>query len=77
MKSYIKWLDKCPILLKLIFALPFIDGIIWGLYRVFKGLVNNNIVAVIVGIVWIFAGAAILWIIDILTLIFSGKVIFD
>lgn len=77
MKSYIKWLDKCSILLKLIFALPFIDGIIWGLYRVFKGLVNNNIVAVIVGIVWIFAGAAILWIIDILTLIFSGKVIFD
>ncbi|MFA6796310.1 MAG: hypothetical protein WCR63_01850 [Bacilli bacterium] len=77
MKDYIKLLDKSPILIKLIFALPIIDGIIWGLYRVFKGLVEKRVITFIIGIIWIFAGAAICWIIDIFTLVFAGKVFFD
>ncbi|MDD4532521.1 MAG: hypothetical protein PHW22_03715 [Bacilli bacterium] len=77
MKDYIKWLDNSPIIIKIILALPGLDGIIWGLYRLFKGIVHNSIFAIILGIVWIFAGFAILWIIDLLTLIFTGKVIFD
>ena len=77
MKEYIKWMDTNPILLKLILALPFLDGIMWGLYRIFKGLVRNDAFAILVGIIWIFVGATIFWVIDMLTLIFTGKVIFD
>ncbi len=77
MKDYIKWMDTNPILVKLILALPFLDGIMWGLYRLFKGLVKNDVFAIVVGIIWIFVGATIFWVIDLLTLIFTGKVIFD
>jgi len=77
MKDYIKWMDTNPILIKLILALPFLDGLMWGLYRLFKGIVKNDIFAIVVGIIWIFVGATIFWVIDLLTLIFTGKVIFD
>jgi len=77
MKSYIKWLDQSSKLVKVLLALPFLDGIFWGLYRLFKGIVKNDGFAIIMGIIWIFVGAAILWIIDIITLVFTGKVILD
>jgi len=77
MKSYIQWLDQSSKLVKVLLALPFLDGIFWGLYRLFKGIVKNDGLAIVMGIIWIFVGAAILWIIDIITLVMTGKVILD
>lgn len=67
MKSYVSFINGLPWIVRLIFALPVLDGIIYGIYRIAKG-------RVLIGILWIFVGAAILWIIDLITVIVNGKV---
>lgn len=69
MRAWVKFLDDLPLIGKIIFALPGIDGIAYGLYRIGKG-------RLIVGLLWIFLGFAILWIIDLVTIILNGKVSF-
>lgn len=68
MKSYVKAIDGLSWILKLIFALPILDGIIYGIYRIAKG-------KVILGVIWIFVGATILWIIDLVSVILNKKVV--
>jgi hypothetical protein len=65
-----KWMDGLPLWLKIIFALPVVDGIAYGLYRICKGTVPN----VILGIVWIIAGTCVTWILDIVFLLWKGAV---
>jgi hypothetical protein len=69
MRAWVKFLDDLPLIGKIIFALPGIDGIAYGLYRIGKG-------RLIVGLLWIFLGFAILWIIDLVSIILNGKVSF-
>lgn len=69
MKEYVRFIDGLPLIIRLILALPGLDGIIYGIYRIAKG-------RIIVGILWIFLGFAILWIIDIITILLNGKVTF-
>jgi hypothetical protein len=76
MKSYVKFLDNLPLIVKIILALPGLDGFFWGLYRLFKGIQKNNLVTIIVGIIWIFGGIVLLWVIDLYTLVTSNKVSF-
>ena len=73
MKDIIKGFDGLPLIVKIIFALPGLD-VLWGFYRLIKGLDKKDNVMIIAGIIWIFAGWAILWIIDLFTLFTSGKV---
>jgi hypothetical protein len=70
MAEFRKWMDSLPLVLKIIFALPGIDGILYGLYRICRGDLPN----VILGIVWIVAGATICWVLDIVFLLWKGKV---
>lgn len=70
--NFVKAMDDLPFILKLILALPVLD-LIWGIYRLVKGVSKKNLFLTIVGIVWIFAGMAIFWIIDIVTVIISGR----
>ena len=72
MTAYRKWLDSLPFIMKIILALPGLDGIFYGIYRICKGDIPN----LILGIVWIFAGTAITWIIDLVFLLL-GKKIFE
>lgn len=67
--GYVKALDNLPFILKIILALPFIDGIAYGIYRILKG-------QVILGILWLFFGAAIGWIIDIVSLLLHQKIVY-
>ena len=67
MKEYVKFIDGLPLILKVILALPALDGIFYGIYRIAKG-------RVIAGIIWIFLGFFVLWIIDIYHLLTTGKV---
>lgn len=72
MKDLVKAFDGLPWIVKIIFALPGL-GFLWGIYRLAKGIDKNNIVLILAGIVWIFAGWAILWIIDMITIILYRK----
>lgn len=74
MNDYVKAIDNLPFLLKLILALPGLDAIVYGIYRIAKGLHTNNLLMVIIGVIWIF-GAPILWIIDFISVLMYGKVV--
>ena len=51
-----------------------LDGIIYDIYRICSGVASGSVLKIVMGIVWIFAGAAIFWIIDIICVIICGKV---
>ncbi len=70
MAEFRKALNSLPLWLKIILALPGLDGIVYGVYRICRGDLPN----VILGIVWIPLGAAIGWIVDIFCLLTKGAV---
>ena len=70
MAEFRKWMDSLPLIVKIIFALPGIDGILYGIYRICRGDVPN----LVLGVIWIFVGATIGWILDIVFLLTKGKV---
>ncbi len=72
MEAYRKWIDSLPLIVRIILCLPGLNGIFFGIYRICKGNTPN----VILGIVWIIAGTAVTWILD---LIFTlmGKPVFE
>jgi hypothetical protein len=67
MKEYVKFMNGLPFIAKVILALPGLDGIFWGIYRIAKG-------KLILGLIWIFLGFAILWIIDLYSLFTTKKI---
>jgi hypothetical protein len=73
MKSFIKAMDDLPLILKVILCIPMLD-IIWSIYKLIKSVDNGNVFYIILGILVIFPGAAFIWIIDLITVIVSGKV---
>jgi hypothetical protein len=75
MKGLVSAIDGMPWIIKIIFALPGIDGIVYGLlYRLPKGLIKKDLVQIVIGLLWFFFGFAILWIIDLITVILNKKV---
>ena len=72
MNEFRKAIDELPLIVKIILALPFIDGIVFGIYRICRG----DMIAVILGVIWIFIGSAVGWIIDIVFLAL-GKPVFE
>lgn len=73
--GFVKAMEKLPQILKIILALPGLD-IVWAIYRIVKGVCKKNIITLIAGILWIIPGSVICWIVDLITTIFSNKVIF-
>lgn len=73
MKDLVKAFDNLPWILKLILALPAIDGIAWGIYRIAKGVSKNDTTLIIVGILWIVFGFVIFWVIDLVTILLYKK----
>lgn len=67
MKAYVKFMDSLPFIAKVILALPGLDGLFWGIYRIAKG-------KVILGLIWIFVGTVITWVIDLYSLFTTKKV---
>ena len=72
MKDLIKAIDQLPLIVKILFCIPALD-IIWAVYRIVKGIVTNNMLLIIVGILWIVPGAVFAWLIDLVTTILKGK----
>ncbi|MBE5740961.1 MAG: hypothetical protein E7351_00280 [Clostridiales bacterium] len=68
MKGMVKWFENAPLWLKVIFALPGLD-IIWAIFRIVKGAAYGKTGLVLVGILWLLLGWAILWIIDIVSIL--------
>lgn len=68
MNGLIKWFEDAPLWLKIIFALPGVD-LVWGIFRIVKGAVKKDVKLLVIGILWVVLGFALLWIVDIVTII--------
>ena len=71
MKELIKQIEALPLIVKIILAIPALD-IIWGIYRIVKGVDANNTAAIIIGIVLLFV--PFMWLIDIVMILLKGNV---
>lgn len=74
MEELVKTFDNLPKLVKVILALPFLD-IVWAVYRLCKSIAKKNTLGIVLGILLLFICPAILWIVDIITIIVMDKVI--
>lgn len=70
----VKWFDNLPLFVKVIFALPCLD-IVWVIYRIAKSAKRNNLFGIILGIILIIIHWFWLSILDIISLILFGKVL--
>jgi len=68
MREYVNAVDKSSFIVKLILALPVLDGIAYGFYRIGKG-------RIIIGVLWIVLGIPALWIIDLICVLLFGHVV--
>jgi len=70
--SLVAAIDGLPWIVKIILCLPGIN-IVYAIYRIIKGATQNDTTMLIVGIIWIFAGSTILWIVDLATTLFGAE----
>lgn len=74
MKEYVNAFDGFSKLIKFLFALPALD-ILWVIYRVCKSASKNSTLGVVLGIVLIFVGFPFLWLVDMITIVTSDRVL--
>lgn len=74
MASFVKAMDDLPLIVKIILALPMID-IIWVVYRIIKSASKESVFGLILGVILLIVGIPFLWLVDIITLIVSNKVL--
>ncbi len=70
--GFVSAMDDLPWIVKLIFCLPVLNWI-YGIYRIVKGLSQNNVLMWVIGILWIIPGSVICWLIDLICVIVYKK----
>ena len=66
-------LETLPLWFKVILALPALD-IVWMIFRVYKSIVKRHTFGIILGVALLIIGIPFMWIVDIFTLVLTGKV---
>ena len=74
MNSLVRAMDKLHIIVKIILALPVLD-IVWHIYRLIRSIDRGNVLGIILAIVLILVGWAFFWIIDIISIILTNRVL--
>lgn len=72
MKDVVKTFDNLPWAVKLILCLPVLN-LAYAIYRICKGADTNNTLMLVAGIVWIFLGTTVLWLVDLICTIIYKK----
>lgn len=73
MKGFIVAMEKLPLLVKVILAIPMLD-IIWVVYRIVRSIDKQSTFGILLGVLLIFIGIPFLWLIDIITILITGNV---
>ena len=68
MRDYIKWMEEQPRLIRIILCI-FVLDISWAVYRIGHAVVNKNWLHMILGIIWVFVGGSVAWILDLIWMI--------
>ena len=74
MKGFISAMDNLPMWAKILLAIPMLD-IIWVVYRLVKSIDSNNVLGIVLAVILIVIGIPFLWLVDIITIILNGKVL--
>ncbi len=74
MKNAIKSIDGMSKIFKIILALPILD-IFWSIYRTMKSASKGKTLGVVLGVLLIIIGLPFMWIIDLITIVVSNKVV--
>lgn len=74
MRDVIKFFDDLPLIVKVIFALPVLD-ILWAVYRLCRSISKENALGIVLAVLMLLFCPAIFWLVDIITLLVMGKVI--
>jgi len=75
MDTFIKWMDSCPLVLKIIFALPALD-IVWAIYRIIKAVNAKDTLAIVIDILLLVFGSwTFMWLVDIICILVKGNVL--
>jgi hypothetical protein len=72
--GFVKWMDNLPKWAKVLFALPALD-IIWVVYRLVLSVTKKNTLGIVLAIIFLVLGIPFLWLVDIITIIVSDKVL--
>ena len=68
MRDYIKWMEEQPRLIRIILCI-FVLDISWAVYRIGRAVVNKNWLHMVLGIIWVFVGGSVAWILDLIWMI--------
>lgn len=75
MKNLVKTFDELPLIVKILLCLPVLN-LAYAIYRICKGAAEKNTAILVAGIVWIFLGTTILWVVDLIcTIIYKHPTI--
>ncbi|MEG1499776.1 MAG: hypothetical protein RR400_01740 [Clostridia bacterium] len=74
MKGFVKGMDGLALWAKILLALPVLD-IVWVVYRLVRSISKKNTIGIVFAIILIVVGLPILWLIDMITIIVSNKVV--
>ncbi len=74
MNQFVSAMDKMPKLVKILLALPALD-LIWTIYRICRSADKKSVLGIVLGLVVLIVGIPFLWLIDIITLLVSNKVL--
>lgn len=68
MRDFIKWMEEQPRLIRIILCI-FVLDISWAVYRIGRAVVNKNWLHMVLGIIWVFVGGSVAWILDLIWMI--------
>lgn len=71
MSELLKAVDEMPLIVKVILCLPCVD-VFYGICRIVKGAVKNDLVWIILAILTVFPGAFFIWILDLIWVLTKG-----
>ena len=75
MKGFINSVNKLPLIVKLLLCIPVVE-IFYGICRIInQACVRKNILLLIVAILTVIPGAAFMWLVDLVWVIFTGHAI--
>ena len=74
MKGFVNAFDGFSKVVKVLLALPFLD-ILWVVYRLCKSISSKNTWGVVLAVIMLIGGIPFLWLVDIISIVLTDKVL--
>lgn len=71
MQEFLRAVDGLPLIAKVILCIPVLD-IFYCICRVIKGVVKNDALWIVLGVLTVFPGAFFMWILDLIWVLLKG-----